>query len=201
MQVVNILGSPRKNGNSASLAQIVCAGLEKGGAKVNSHYLNGLVYRGCQGCEACKRGSETCILQDDLAVVLEDIRLADVVVLSTPVYWGDLTAQLKGCIDRFYCYLKPGFMQGHDMHRLPPGKQLVYIQAQGAPEPSQFGDLFARYNAFFEQLQFFAAAYRIQGCGLNERGDAGAQVELLRTAEQVAERVLEKYRQLFPKNQ
>lgn len=198
MQVVNILGSPRRNGNSATLAQSVCTGLEKGGAQITTHYLNGLVYRGCQGCEACKRESETCILKDDLAGVLEDIRLADVVVLSTPVYWGDLTAQLKGCIDRFYSYLKPGFMQGHDMHRLPPGKQLVYIQAQGAPEPTQFGDLFARYNSFFEQLQLFAAAYRIQGCALNERGDAGGNEELLRTAEQVAAKVLEKHRQLFP---
>lgn len=199
MKVVNILGSPRKNGNSATVARTVCARLENDGATVVTHYLNGLLYKGCQGCEACKKGSEKCIVDDDLAAVLEDITGADVVVVSTPVYWGEVTAQLKACIDRFYSFLKPGFMQGNDMHRLPAGKQFVYIQTQGAPEPSQFSDIYSRYNSFFEQLQFFAAAYRLQGCGLSDRSDAAADAKLMKAAEQVAMKVLEKAKTLSRK--
>lgn len=80
------------------------------------------------------------------------------------------------------------------MHRLPAGKQYVYIQAQGAPDPSQFGDIHSRYNSFFEQLQFFTACYRLQGCALNDRGDAAANVDLLKSAEQLAVRVLDKWK-------
>lgn len=178
MQVVNILGSPRKNGNSAKMAEVLCERFSGAGATVITHHLNSMQVKGCQGCEACKKSSEKCVVQDDLARVLDDIGAADVVVVSTPVYWGEVSGQLKCCIDRFYSFLKPGFMQGLDMHRLAPGKQFVFLQAQGAPEKSQFSDIFSRYNAFFAELRLFENSWHLQGCGLNER-DAAATDNLL----------------------
>ena len=190
MQVVNIIGSPRKNGNSATMARTLCERLGGAGATVVTHHLNSLQIKGCQGCEACKKSSEKCVVRDDLAQVLDDIAASEVVVVSTPVYWGEISGQLKCCIDRFYSFLKPGFMQGHDVHRLPPGKLLVFLQSQGAPEKSQFADIFPRYNAFFSELQLFAHTWQLTGCGLSERAAAGEDQLLLDEVRTLAEEVL-----------
>ena len=94
MQIVAILGSPRK-GNSSAIAGRFLTTAEGLGARTRSFTLNGLSYRGCQACFACKTGADHCVINDDLAPVLDAIRDADVVVLATPVYFGDVTGQFK----------------------------------------------------------------------------------------------------------
>ncbi len=53
-----------------------------------------LAYRSCQGCYACKNGLDHCVLEDDLTGVLAAVQEADVVVLASQVYYGEITAQL-----------------------------------------------------------------------------------------------------------
>lgn len=168
MKAVAILGSPRIKGNSSILSKIVTTTLAGKGVEIRTHQLNQLNYKGCQACGACKKKSEVCVLKDDLAAVLEDFRAADIAILATPVYWGEVTAQMKGFIDRTYSFLTPDFMVAEKKHRLPPGKKLIFIQTQGAPDEGAFNDIFPRYNQFFEQLQMFAESRVIRGCGLNE---------------------------------
>ena len=58
-QVLALLGSPRKKGNSAVLAKQIIHGVESVGAKVETVYLNGLNIKPCQGCYACKKKNST----------------------------------------------------------------------------------------------------------------------------------------------
>jgi len=106
MKIVTLLGSPRSLGNSTAIARRFQETAATLGAKNCTFELNRLTYRGCQGCYACKKGLDHCILNDDLTEVLTSVTEADMVVLATPVYYGDVTAQLKGFIDRTYSYLK-----------------------------------------------------------------------------------------------
>jgi len=53
MKVVSLLGSPRENGNSSTIAKHFCDTAEKLGAEERAFSLNKLNYRGCQGCLAC----------------------------------------------------------------------------------------------------------------------------------------------------
>lgn len=186
MKIVAILGSPRKNGNSTTLATIIADDLANRGATVITHCLNDLSYRGCQACGACKTTSDKCVLKDDLALVLEDVHHADVLILATPVYWGEVSAQMKAFIDRIYSFLTPDFMTEPIKHRLAAGKSLVFIQAQGAQEEQLFTDIFPRYNSFFTQLNLFEKSFFLRACGVNDRKDAATRSDLLDRAKEIA---------------
>lgn len=190
MKIVSILGSPRAEGNSAILAEIVCGVAEQHGAKVSRHYLNRLNYKGCQACSACKGKSDRCILQDDLREVLEDVIHSDVVLLASPVFWGEVTGQMKLFIDRTYSFLKPGFTERSDKHRLPPGKKLVWIQVQGAENKDQFGEIFHRYNVFFQQLNFFSETHLLRACGVHAVGAVNERPDLIEQARTIGKRIL-----------
>jgi multimeric flavodoxin WrbA len=145
MKVSCLIGSPRPNSNSAAIAARFTETAASLGAKIETTVLNQLTYRGCQGCMACKTHSEKCVLQDDLANVLESLKGADIVVLALPVYCSDVPGQVKCFIDRTYAYMPPNFMQGAPS-RVPPGKKFVYIVTQGAPVEEMFADVAKRYS-------------------------------------------------------
>jgi len=99
MNIVCLKGSPRSSGNSAAIAERLLAATAGLGAETYVVELNRLSYSGCQGCYACKMKLDRCILDNDLAAVLAEVKTADAVVLATPVYYGDVTGQLKCFID------------------------------------------------------------------------------------------------------
>ncbi|MCX5909437.1 MAG: flavodoxin family protein, partial [Deltaproteobacteria bacterium] len=137
MKITCLLGSPRPDGNSATLAKHFCSTAEKLGATVQTFSLNTLHYKGCQGCMACKTKMDKCILQDDLTQVLESIRESDVLVMATPVYMVEMTSPLRAFIERAYSYFVPDFATNPNPSRLS-GKKMVFIQTQGRPEEKLF---------------------------------------------------------------
>ena len=189
MKIVCVLGSPRTKGNSSTLAQHFCSAAEKLGATVETFALNKLNFRGCQACMACKTKLDKCILKDDLEAVLDSIRDADVLVMSTPVYFADLTGQLKAFIDRTYSYLVPNFYNNPNPSRLSPGKKLVFIQTQGQPNEKLFADIFPRNEAFLKWYGF-KDSYLIRACGVRNPEDILAKNEVLKQAEEVAKKIV-----------
>ncbi|MFB3896817.1 MAG: flavodoxin family protein [bacterium] len=190
MKIVAILGSPRKSGNSARVAERFCETAKNLGAEIQTFMLNQLMYRGCQACYACKTKSDTCIVVDDLTLVLEAVRKADVVVLATPTYYGDISGQLKLFIDRTFSYLTPEFRTSSNKCRLAPGKTMVFIQTQGNSDSKVFAEVFPRYTSILQYYQF-KPTYLIRGCGLMTPKDLEAQPEILKQAEEIARKILE----------
>lgn len=164
MKIVSLLGSPRSTGNSATIARHLLQTTAGLGAETQTFELNRLAYRGCQACYACKQGREDCVLNDDLTEVLAAVQAADAVVLATPVYYGDITAQLKGFIDRSYSYLVPDYLTNPQPSRLS-SKKLVFILTQGQPEEAMFADIFPRYD-FFLKWMGFTETRLIRACGI-----------------------------------
>ena len=164
MKIVTLLGSPRSLGNSTAIARRFQDTAATFGAENCTFELNRLTYRGCQGCYACKKSLDHCILNDDLTEVLTAVTEADVVVLATPVYYGDVTAQLKGFIDRTYSYLKPDYLTNSTPSRLTP-KKLVFVITQGHPDKALFADIFPRYDGFLKWLGF-SETHQIRVCGV-----------------------------------
>jgi hypothetical protein len=100
MKNLFILGSPRKNGNSVTMAKAVAEGiLETSGNSIEYIYLNDLNIRPCQGCGGCNKTGE-CVIKDDMQALYTKTRSADRLFLVSPIYFYSLTAQLKGYIDR-----------------------------------------------------------------------------------------------------
>ena len=185
MNVVSLLGSPRSKGNSATIAGRILETAAQRGAKTRSFELNRLSYRGCQACYACKKESDQCVLNDDLAEVLAAVRDADVVVLASPVYYGDITAQLKGFFDRTFSYLQPDYLVNPKPSRLAPGKKLVLVLTQGSPDETLFTDIFPR-NKMFLQWMGFAEVQLIRACGIGPATVDAVPDAVLRQAEETA---------------
>lgn len=190
MKVVAIAGSPRRKANSTGIANLVCDLFKENGDEVTQFVLNRLSYQGCQGCKGCKKSSRFCLVNDDLSQVLRAMAAADIIIFATPVYWGEVSSQLKALIDRMYSFLTPDFMTAPVKHRLEPGKRLIFIQSQAAESAGMYNDIFKRYNNFFDMVGFFAATYFIQGCGLNEAGDYLNNREVIDKARSVVDTIV-----------
>jgi len=189
MNIVYVSGSPRRGGNSDSLAHHFLHRCEQSGATVTSYYLNGLNYQGCQACDKCKTDSEKCVLKDDLTQVLDHIFVADLVVFASPVYYGDVSAQLKGLIDRTYSFLRPGYVAKSHPNRLALPKKLVFILIQGHRDAAAFADILPRYSDIFRWTGF-SETYPLRVIDVYHRGDIERCDEALCEAERLADRLM-----------
>lgn len=190
MKISCLVGSPRKNSNSAAIAGRFTETAASLGAQVETVVLNNLAYRGCQGCMACKTTSEKCVLDDDLAGVLESLKKADVVVMALPVYCSDVPGQVKCFLDRTYSYMKPNYITETNPSRVPPGKTLVFILTQGAPMENMFVDIPQRYTGFLKRSMGFGDAHVIRGVGVGGGGTFGVPDQFLKQAEDLARSIM-----------
>lgn len=101
MKIVVLTGSPRKNGNSAYLAEQFIKGAEEKGYEV---FRFDCAFKQVEPCRACNRcGMDgPCIFNDDFQELRPHLIEADMVVFATPMYYFSISAQMKRVIDRFY---------------------------------------------------------------------------------------------------
>jgi multimeric flavodoxin WrbA len=191
MKIVCVLGSPRPKGNTAYLAERFCETARNAGAEIVQFSLNKLTYKGCQGCMTCKTKLDRCVIKDDLAQVLDAVRDADILVLASPVYYGEVSSQMKGFIDRTFSYLKPDYMTNPAPSRLPPGKKLVFILAQAQPDEKLFADIFPRYEMFFKWYGFQDSRL-IRACGVGGPGEVSEMKQVVELAEKTAQSLMSK---------
>ena len=110
MNVLIILGSPRKQGNSEILARHVGEGIKKSGGSVDYVYLNSLNISPCQGCGGCEK-TGICVIKDDMVELYTRVDVADALILVSPVYFYGVTAQCKAFIDRFQARWSRKYLQ------------------------------------------------------------------------------------------
>ena len=183
MKITNIIGSPRRNSNSAKISSVFCETAEKNGAKVNTYVLNTMDYKGCQGCYACKMTKDICILKDDLESVLKEIQDTDVLVVSAPVYIMDVPGQVKLFIDRMWSFIKPDFLTNPNPGRLSQGKTFLFIQTQRADE-TMFNEINVKYQQYFKMLGF-SKAQTIRAAGFDDPNQEVSQ-DILKEAKRLA---------------
>jgi len=188
MEIVCVLGSPKANGNSASIAKRFCDKAEKMGGNVQCFNLNELDFKGCQGCMACKTTSDRCVLKDDLTQVLDAIRETDILVIATPVYFADMTGQLKCFLDRTYSFSLPDYLTNPNRSRLPPGKKGVFIMTQGAPE-GKFVEIYSRFETYFKR-RGFKESLLIEAGNLSPMSDTKVPEDIMELAEKTAEKLM-----------
>lgn len=191
MKVVCLVGSPRVGGNTDIIGDKFLEAAKKLGAEVKKYYLNQLKFRGCQACMGCKKVKETCVIPDDLTQVLEDVRKCDVLLLSSPVYYSEITAQLKAFIDRTYCYLTPDFISSSNPSRLAKGKKMAFILAQNHPDANMFKDIFPRYQSIFGWYGFDDIQL-LRVVGVAEKGDVNKHPEVFQQTEELAKKWINK---------
>jgi multimeric flavodoxin WrbA len=98
-KVVAVVGSPRRHSNSAALAAAALAELESAGAACWTIDLGAVTILPCLAHDGCEDFS-ACPVDDDASAVLETVYAADCLILGTPVYYENVSAQMKAFIDR-----------------------------------------------------------------------------------------------------
>jgi multimeric flavodoxin WrbA len=99
MNLLVLLGSPRRNGNSEIMARKVSEVIEKNGGSTTYVRLNDLSLRPCQGCGGCDK-TGVCVVKDDMTGIYQAVDEADRIIMTSPVYFYGLSAQCKICGDR-----------------------------------------------------------------------------------------------------
>jgi multimeric flavodoxin WrbA len=104
MNVIAVNGSPRKDWNTGTLLRNALQGAESVGAGTKLVHLYDLTYKGCTSCFSCKRKGNTCgglcNVRDDLRGVLAEVLESDVLLLGSPVYFGDVTGEMRSFLER-----------------------------------------------------------------------------------------------------
>lgn len=98
-KVLIISSSPRKGGNSETLAAAFARGAQAAGNQVETVYLREKQYGFCKGCFACLKLGH-CVIKDDAVEIVARMHDADVLVFVTPVYYYSVSGQLKTMLDR-----------------------------------------------------------------------------------------------------
>ena len=98
-KILIISSSPRNSGNSDTLCDQFRKGALEAGHQVEKIRLNELHIDYCSACYTCKKIGH-CIKKDDMEIVVEKMRQANIIVLATPVYFYSMNAKLKTMIDR-----------------------------------------------------------------------------------------------------
>jgi len=118
-EIIFFIGSPRKKGNTAEMAQYFIKHLN-GQFNCEKVNLSGIGIKPCVDCRACKTGKLTCTVKDAMTEIYPKIDKADYIVFATPIYWFGPSAQMKTLIDRLRPYYGNKKLAGKKMILILP---------------------------------------------------------------------------------
>jgi multimeric flavodoxin WrbA len=162
MKVIAFNGSPRRDGNTATLLAAVLRELESQGIETELVHLIGPL-SGCKACFKCKEKKNGRCIQDKDMInqCIEKMAAADGIIIGSPTHFADLTPETKALIDR------AGFvaMANGYMFKRKVGAAVVAVRRAGAIH------VFDSINHLFliSQMIIAGSSYWNIGMGLEER--------------------------------
>ena len=183
-QVLVILGSPRRKGNSSALAARISRGAKSAGAEVETVFLQDLKISPCRGCNTCQKpDSKGCANKDDMQKIYPKLISADAWVIASPVYWFTMSAQTKIFMDR--CYALTAYAENPFV-----GKRIAIAMSYGDVDPFRSGCVNA-LRAFQDAFRYAGA--KIAGMVYGSAMEAGEIVNnkaLMQEAEELGKRLV-----------
>ena len=160
-KIVMLVGSPRKHGNTDTLAHAFLEGIDQKKNSIAVISIPDIKVKGCVGCNYCYRDAEhRCALQDDMQQIYQELSAAEVLVVATPIYFYGIPSQLKAVIDRLHNPIRGTF-------RL---KKLVLLAVCADETQEVFDSVKAMYRS---TLRYFSLknARCLTVTGVSEKGD------------------------------
>ena len=182
--ILVLLGSPRKKGNTAVLANQIIAGAESVGSTAEKIFLHGQDIAACQACYACQRSdSKGCAIDDEMQPIYGKLIEADAWVIASPVYWFSMSAQTKLFLDR--CFALPAYKKNAFS-----GKRIAVAMS--------FGDEDAFNSGCVNALRTFQDAVRYVGANLvgmvygsaDKPGEIKSNLSLMQQAEVLGKKLV-----------
>ncbi len=145
MNILVLNGSPRPNGNTVQLVNAFAEGAISKGNKVDIVNICRKRISGCLACEYCHtKGNGSCIQKDDMQEVYVLLKEAEMLVIASPIYYHNISGQLKCALDRFYAI--------GSVETLPNLKKVSMILCSGDPDMYD-GALFSLKGDFEDFLK------------------------------------------------
>lgn len=143
MKITVLNGSPRSNGNTSIMAEEFKKGAEAVGHTVTVLDVAKLKINGCLACQHCMSHKGVCAQSDDMQKVYASLNDSEMVVFASPIYFLEITSQLKAVVDRTYAYMSTGF----------PIKKSAMLLDAGNPSKSIFDAAVFWYNQFTASMK------------------------------------------------
>jgi len=157
MKVVGLSGTPRKGGNTECLVDECLREFALHGWTVTKFYLSEKTVRPCTGCEICVESGVCAITDDDTAALFDELAGCDAVIIGSPVYYRNVTAQLKAVFDRTFSHKGRHVLVGKPGGAIAVGRgegagqavtlMVIYnylLSCGGLPVPGEMNGLSAR---------------------------------------------------------
>ena len=164
-KVLVLTGSPRQLGNSALLADAFIQGVKTAGHTVQVFETAFHPILPCKACDKCWSAGKPCVFPDEFEKLAPMLEEADVLVLCTPLYWFNMTAQLKAAVDKLYSYMKP-----NALHKLKIKECVLLAAAEGNEADGDYDGLKATYKAIADYLKWADRGMLLAG-GTWDAGD------------------------------
>ena len=168
--IVILNGSPRKNGNTSALVKAFTEGAESAGHTVTEFFLDSMDIHGCKGCFGGHSSRECpCVQKDDMAKIYPAVKDCDVVVLASPLYYWNMSGQLRTAVDRLFA------LEESDSNLLRGnGRASALLMAA---EGHGFEDAVLYYDHLMEHLRWKNLGHVLAGGNMNT-GDIQGKPEL-----------------------
>jgi len=131
MKTLGISSSPRLGGNTDAMIREVLHGASSKGAETTFINISQYNITGCVSCMHCRK-KVGCAIQDDMQKVYDEIVSADIVVLGSPVYMGQVNGQFKVFMDRLFPFVNVDFTS-----KINKPSMLIFSQGRLDSEPLQ----------------------------------------------------------------
>lgn len=171
-----LFGSPRKSGNSESLAEAFLRGAGKKAGEIHRFHLAELKLSGCLDCRQCWTGGKPCVLNDSMQEIYAALKHSELILFVSPLYWYTWSAQIKPVMDRFL----PFAAENADFSL--KGKKSALFSTAGDTDPNCFDGLRFAYRASCRLLGL-DSLHELLAPGIYLRGDIEG-TEWLERAEQ-----------------
>lgn len=131
-----LVGSPRRTGNSATLANAVKEGAESAGSHVALRHIDDYIANFLRDCRKCRMPNGECALEDNFKTLFfDDFLSADGVVFCSPIYWYGLSAQTKAFFDRTFCYYAASYPKSAEVINQMMHKRIGLVLASEETYP------------------------------------------------------------------
>jgi multimeric flavodoxin WrbA len=181
MKVLGIFGSPRRGGNSDLLLEEALEGARSAGADVVIVSCRDLEMCGCLECGGCDTTGR-CVVEDDMQPVYPLLLQADVVILSSPMFFYGITSQAKALIDRCQALWNKRMLEKAPEQRKSYNGGRGYLIAVGASKGASLFEgakLVAKY--FFDALDMsFEGGMYVKG--VEGKGDIANRTDAMKQA-------------------
>jgi len=183
MKILGLEGSPRENGNTEKLVKAILESAEENGAEAKFYKLTKMNISLCLGCFKC-RETGTCVTDDAMQFLHEEIQASDVIILGSPVYMWQVSGQTKLFMDRLVPFIKPDFTT-----RLKGKKRLFMVFTQGNPDKKIFKPYFEYLENLFSFLHYDVKG-TIVATGTRDKDDILQQEDTLAKARGIGKSLL-----------